>query len=399
MIPREFDAISKEDVEALVINAVSEGRTIEYKERLPGGADDDKREFLADASSFANAGGGDLIYGIREKRDANGNPTGLPEAADGLSGSNSDAEIRRLDEMLRSGIDPRIPGVRLKDINGFPTGPVVVLRVPKSWASPHMVVFKNNSRFFSRTSAGKHQLDVREIRAAFIASDSLTRQISAFRSDRIAKVLSNSVPFALEQTPKVIVHLLALSSFTEPATMDLKTAQALPTREFEPMGRPGSFGPEFNFDGYAVSATTREPQLCESYVQLFRNGAIEAVWTSFTREKSLLIGPLERELHLGIPRYLKLLKKLGVEPPLFVGISLVGVKGLQIITDNWRRTGMFGKPIDRDALLLPEILIEESGSNVGESLRPAMDTIWQASGWARSLGYDENGKLVGSFNY
>ena len=68
MIPKEFDTIGKEDIEALVANAVSEGRTIEYKEKLPGGTDDDRREFLADASSFANAGGGDLIYGIREKR-------------------------------------------------------------------------------------------------------------------------------------------------------------------------------------------------------------------------------------------------------------------------------------------------------------------------------------------
>src|SRR6185295_5139153 len=92
MIPRAFEAIAKQDIEALVTNAVSEGRTIEYKEQLPGGSDDDRREFLADASSFANAAGGDLIYGIREKRNAGGQATGMPEGAEGLPSINPDAE-------------------------------------------------------------------------------------------------------------------------------------------------------------------------------------------------------------------------------------------------------------------------------------------------------------------
>lgn len=398
MIQKEFSAIAKEDIDALIANAVSEGRTIEYKEQLPGGSDDDKREFLADASSFANAGGGDLIYGVREKRDGNGKATGIPEAAEGLAAINSDAENRRLDDMLRNGIDPRIPGIRLKHIDGFANGPVIVLRVPKSWASPHMVTFKNLSRFFSRTSAGKHQLDIREIRAGIVASDSLARQISAFRSDRVAKVLAGEVPFSVEPCPKLIIHLLPVSAFAEPTVIDLKAAQALETHDFEPMGRPDSYGPEFNFDGYAVSAEMGKPRLCYSYVQLFRNGTFEAVWTGFTREKALLIGPVERELFLGVPRYLKLLQKMSIEPPLFVGITLVGVKGLLIRTGNEMRMGWSTKPIDRDVLVLPEIFVEESFANVG-MLRPALDTIWQASGWPRSLGFDENGKPVGSANY
>jgi len=313
MIPKEFDAITKEDVDALVLNEIPEGRTIEFKEQLPGGIDDDKREFLADASSFANAGGGDLIYGVREKRHASGKTTGILEAAEGLAAINSDAEKRRLDEILRNGTDPRIPGIRSKHIDGFASGPVIVLRVPKSWASPHMVTFKNWSRFFSRTSAGKYQLDVREIRAGFLASESLARQISAFRSDRVAKAFAGDVPFSVEACPKLILHLLPVSAFGEPTVVDLKVAQLLEAREFEPMGRPHSYGPDFNFDGYAVSAARGNPAVCYGYVQLFRNGALEAVWTGFTREKALLIGPVERELLLGVPRYLKLLQKLDLD--------------------------------------------------------------------------------------
>ena len=126
MIGKEFDAIVKEDIDALVQNAVCERRDTEYKQQLPGGSDEEAREFLADVSSLANASGGDLIYGVRDKRDDKGQPTGIPEAVDGLGRINSDAEERRLLNMLRDGIDPRIPGIRIKHLDGYPSGPVIV---------------------------------------------------------------------------------------------------------------------------------------------------------------------------------------------------------------------------------------------------------------------------------
>jgi len=401
MIPKEFDAISKEDIDALPANAVPESRTIEYKEQLPGGSDEDKKEFLADASSLANAGGGDLIFGISEKRDANGKPTGLPEAAEGLAGANPDAEKRRFEDMLRAGIDPRIPGIRIKHIDGFPAGPVLIIRIPKSWASPHMVIFKNLSRFYTRTSAGKHQLDVREIRAVFNASESLTTRISAFRSDRVGKILAGEAPLVLAPTPKVVVHLLPITAFTEPGTFDIKSIQALAHGELYLMGPSDGQRPRFNFDGYIIYDENRErnPSPAYTYLQIFRNGIIEAVWTDFVRAKDLLIGPLERELTRGVSRYLKLQQKLGLEPPVFVTISLVGVKESVILTRDQANNRFLSKPIDRDVLLTPEILIEESAANTDSLLRPALDTIWQASGWPCSQGYDENGKRVGSLNY
>src|SRR4051812_22865379 len=111
MIPRQIQAVTIEDLEALVTDAVREGKTIEYKQELPGGKDDDKKEFLADVSSFANASGGDVIFGISETRDGQGKTTGIPEAILGLPGVNGDQEIRRLEQMLRDGIEPRIPGL------------------------------------------------------------------------------------------------------------------------------------------------------------------------------------------------------------------------------------------------------------------------------------------------
>ena len=69
MISKNIDQIIENDLKALIDNSVLEGKTIEYKQSLPSNSDSDKKEFLADISSFANASGGDLIYGIIENRN------------------------------------------------------------------------------------------------------------------------------------------------------------------------------------------------------------------------------------------------------------------------------------------------------------------------------------------
>lgn len=67
MINKHLDEISLDDLKQLRNNVVSEGKTIEYKQQLPTNSDGDRKEFLADISSFANASGGDLIFGITEE--------------------------------------------------------------------------------------------------------------------------------------------------------------------------------------------------------------------------------------------------------------------------------------------------------------------------------------------
>jgi predicted HTH transcriptional regulator len=64
-------------VDAFIASTRAEDRAIEYKLDLPGG-NEDRREFLRDGSAFANALGGDILYGIEEN-------AGLPTAAPGVS--------------------------------------------------------------------------------------------------------------------------------------------------------------------------------------------------------------------------------------------------------------------------------------------------------------------------
>jgi len=136
---KQFDQATKADVEQLVSGQVPEGRELDYKQQLPGNTQDDKREYLYDLTSFANTSGGVIIFGIREQRDPNNAPTGLPADVVGLGGINTDKEIQRLESLQLTGVERRVPGVRFKVIDGLANGPILLVSVPRSWASPHIV--------------------------------------------------------------------------------------------------------------------------------------------------------------------------------------------------------------------------------------------------------------------
>ena len=61
-----IEAVTKEHLCSLVVEGVAELRSIECKRELPGEDYEDKKECLADVSSFANTGGGDIVFGIAE---------------------------------------------------------------------------------------------------------------------------------------------------------------------------------------------------------------------------------------------------------------------------------------------------------------------------------------------
>jgi len=103
-LEKPIKQITEDDLQSLIANEVREGKTIEYKAALPDASRECKKEFLADVSSFANASGGHLIYGISEEN-------GVPVDLCGLSNINPDAEILRLENMIRDNIEPRIAGI------------------------------------------------------------------------------------------------------------------------------------------------------------------------------------------------------------------------------------------------------------------------------------------------
>ena len=400
MIHKPFDGITKEDIDALIPNEVREGRTVEYKSILPGGSDSDKKEFLADASSFANASGGDLLYGMEED-------DGKPVAATGLADINVDAEILRLDNILRDGLDPRIPGLRMRAIEGFPQGPILLVRVPNSWASPHMVTFKGNSRFFTRNSAGKHQMDTTEIRSAFALSESLRERIVRFRDNRLGKIIAGDTPVLLGDVPKIVLHVLPVSAFARdvrlvPSAVDEQKDTLLPIGGHATDGR-------YNVDGFVRYCDYgNDSAHLYDYCQLFRNGIIEAVNTGIISpsdggHKNIPSEIFECRFVYTLQSYLDGYRRLDVQPPVIVMLSIIGAKDYEMAVDlrlgpAARLASYHATVIDRDILMLPDVLIQEypsedalqgdDGNAVARILQPILDAVWNAAGWPHSMYFD-----------
>jgi predicted HTH transcriptional regulator len=115
MIQKPFDAIAKADIEALIADVINECKTLEYKQELPGTSAGERKEFLADVSSFANASGGDIIYGVKAAVDAGGKKTGAPESVEPITETTPDVAKLRVESIIRDGIGPRLR-VQIKEV-------------------------------------------------------------------------------------------------------------------------------------------------------------------------------------------------------------------------------------------------------------------------------------------
>jgi predicted HTH transcriptional regulator len=152
---KPIDSITESDLQSLIDNQTAEQKTLEYKQALPVGTMESRREFLADVSSMANAAGGHLLFGIEER-------AGMPQNLGGVHVDDIDALKLRLEGMLRDGISPRLPRVEIHPVPlvAKPGYFVLLLRIQKSWLQPHRVIFNDHGHFYSRNSAGKYRLDV-----------------------------------------------------------------------------------------------------------------------------------------------------------------------------------------------------------------------------------------------
>jgi len=309
MIDKDINAVIESDLQSLIDTEIGEKKSIEYKGLINLNTDIDKKEFLADISSFANSVGGDLIIGISESK------TGMKKyALTGFENNNLDGYISIIENIIRDGIKPRIIGIAIQPISLQNGKHVLIIRIPNSWNSPHRVVFKSHDKFYARNSNGKYPMDVDELRIAFTLSDSINKSMNEFVEDRINKIYTGKTPFPITSNSKIILHLIPISSFKLGSQLDIKKMDQFKI-ELRPM-LSGGWNHQYTIDGYL--AFSKE----DSYSLLFRNGIIEAVSTDILKtrlDKHLIPSSLfERMIFDSIQDYLKIFTKLEITTPLFV---------------------------------------------------------------------------------
>jgi predicted HTH transcriptional regulator len=143
-----------EDIDSLTQNRVSESLYIDFKSAPIGTTDEDKREFVADVTAFANASGGDIIFGVTTQE-------GAASHAPGIALVDPDKEKLRLAELIRSGTERRLSYFDMKWLAMGGQKGILIVRVPRSWGAPHRVTLRGHDKFYIRNTAGKHPTECR----------------------------------------------------------------------------------------------------------------------------------------------------------------------------------------------------------------------------------------------
>jgi hypothetical protein len=183
----------------------------------------------------------------------------------------------------------------------------------------------------------------------------------------------------------VSIPKLLFTLFLPVCLITLKSDLAQFSKQPEKLSAIKTAGQSFsyNFDGIVTYSTD---------TQVFHNGAIEAVWTGslISRHVGKNIPSLtfQENIIIAVRNYLNLESYyLGVQPPLYVMLTMIGVKGYAMTVnpcDFPLGEIPYGNHIDRDTLVLPEIMIESFSTDIIKAMKSIFDALWNAAGWPES---------------
>ena len=319
-----LDAITEAHLLRLTETGARESLYIDYKREPYASNDAGKKEFLADVSSFANAAGGDIVIGMAEK-------DGVPSEITPFSG---DADKLRLwlEQVARDGIEPRIIGLAVRIIPIAAGGVVFVFRVPKSYNPPHRLKFQGANRFYARSSGGKYEPNVEELRNLFLAAPHLAERIRAFRMERIARIAAGETPVPLSSDPpaRAVLHVVPYTAF---GGFDPYLIRTLHQKWdfFPPYASEVPTHWAVNFDG-VLTLSNGDENATEhaSYCQIFRNGALEAVAAVSDGMTDRNYHQEANKLRSGGYFLTRWLRCTGVMPPYVVLFSLLNMRSTRL---------------------------------------------------------------------
>ncbi len=386
---KQFEKITADDLDILIREEITEQIYLEYKRELPSENQKERIEFLKDITSFANARGGYIIYGIEEEN-------GLPKGYVPIPKSRADQEILRLTQMIEFSIRPRIQGSRMREII-LPSGDcIIVVKVSPSYNRPHMVTYQNQSKFYSRNSKGVFQMDVDEIKEMVLSSQDLVNRIRKFREDRIKGIVHGNTPVSTSSWPYVILHVIPLDSFGIGKNIELSKIEKTKKR-LSILGLD-IHELRYNFDGVLGHHYSEwgNREYIDGYIQVYRNGCIEMLRTLWDWDQkypqTIPAISIENWILKSLDSLYNLIDVTEIEFPVSIGVTLLGFEAYRITLLPYISGQLLStaEAVDRKEIVIPEIVIEDSTTSIESIMLPVFNTMWNSAAWPGSYAYDEN---------
>ena len=397
-----IEEVDESDLDAL-IGVASESQTLDFKEHAyptypdqNGKAIWDKVEFSADLSSFANAFGGWIICGMKERKGQATEVCGLGSNVD------VDREIGRLQQAANSGIEPRIPTLKFHSVNlsDPQKSKALVIYVGRSFIGPHRV--KETSRFHMRRSNGKGiEMNVDELRMAFNLSESLTERVKDFRKERVELHsdygIHEDIPVALESSFRIILHSIPLTTLSLGAGIELSSFE-FADRAFGHPSLSSAFTrhARFNFLGMVFPQGIRIDEK-EEYFQVFRHGAVEYVYSlkGYQGDDCVLLNPvtIEDKVLFALPIILEMQRNLNIDLPFVIMLSLVGLSSTKFDVSGYEPQVGTSRRITRNRIMIPDSVLNENNVDLKVFLKSIFDIMWNTGGCYGSGSY-QNGDWI-----
>jgi hypothetical protein len=331
------------------------------------------------------------VFGIDAKEGKASKLTPLP-------GFDSDKTELQLRQIFNSNIEPPVPGLQFCPVDVGDKKFALVLRIPRSWTRPHALL-DEFPQFSVRDGNRRRPFTLRALREAFGLSASIGARLKQFRAERIAALATDNAPVPLSSRTLFVLHVMPQSAFDTPQSIDLSLLMKNDALIW-PMHDTG-FSKKLNFDGvlsyWPGDHLQSQTKPCRSYVQVFRDGCMEAVTIEIfdaSEGQKLFYPTYEGYVEKALNLHLSLLEKLGIDPPIFVSITLIGAQDYSLAMVDQFGLAKSSSPIGRDVLIIPETPIYEYSSTYYDVFKESFDRVWQTCGQLGSINY-KDGKWSG----
>jgi hypothetical protein len=87
---------------------------------------------------------------------------------------------------------------------------------------------------------------------------------------------------------------------------------------------------------------------------------------------------------------LKIMDLLEIPGPYYLILTLLNVKGVKVTPGTHAHDA---KLIKSANLIMPELLLENTGIRIELEMRNSFNMLWNACGWQRSFSYGEDGNF------